>query len=342
MFEVSIVDKRQDAESKLTADLAAIPESHDIEAYLPAFNTFSSALFDAEAEEHLDTFEDEEAFKAFLRQELEPPIIEGIMPDRGLESVKAKWSPEVARLSIENEIGSEIILESGPNGATAPAREEIQSAYAQHGEWENFAPPTVRFRLRYEKNGLVRESLRQVLERRLFYWLGRFSLRPVNSGSKRSRAGRGVKKMFKRSDFLEQLSPDDPDYEIVKRFYLEAWSNSHGLVADAYAGRLSLSDFVEGCVGTFDQGAQARVAAADGTSIAERCREIDRMAKKFIRKFNESLAAAAKRFGKAKVTAAIDDLSRRSTRLHRVQSWQSWRKHWPTNHACMCLTSLRK
>jgi hypothetical protein len=35
----------------------------------------------------------------------------------------------------------------------------------------------------------------------------------------------------KRHDFLEKLSPDDPKYKVARRFYLEAWSDSHRLVA---------------------------------------------------------------------------------------------------------------
>jgi chloramphenicol 3-O-phosphotransferase len=48
----------------------------------------------------------------------------------------------------------------------------------------------------------------------------------------------------RRPDLFERLSKDDPNYEIAKRFYLEAWADSHGLVADGYAGRASLSDAV--------------------------------------------------------------------------------------------------
>ena len=74
---------------------------------------------------------------------------------------------------IEREIESQILYENGPDGARVPARAEIQAVFARHGDWENFAPPQVRFRLRLEKNALVREGLRQVLERRLYYWRGR-------------------------------------------------------------------------------------------------------------------------------------------------------------------------
>jgi hypothetical protein len=53
--------------------------------------------------------------------------------------------------------------------------------------------------------------------------------------------------MAKRRDLLERVSPDDPNYELAKRMYLEAWADSHGLLADAVAGQASFSDF---CVGS--------------------------------------------------------------------------------------------
>ena len=117
--------------------------------------------------------------------------------------------------------------------------------------------------------------------------------------------------MPKRRDFLEGLSDDDPNYQIAKRFYLKAWADSHGLAADVLSGRLRLSDFVEGCVKTFDHAARAHVAFEDATSIPERCRELDGMAKKFIRQFSDTLSSKSKRLGKANTTAAIEQLSRR-------------------------------
>jgi hypothetical protein len=177
-----IVDARRDAESVVKVALAAIRDSERIEDYLPAFCAFATSLFDAEAEQALAIFNDEEAYKSFLEQDVTTRIVEGILPDQGLESVKANWSPKVAQLSIENEVGSEILSECRPDGTNAPARPEIQGVHAQHGDWENFAPLTVRFRLRFEKNALVRENLRQALERKSFYWLDRFSLRPPNAG----------------------------------------------------------------------------------------------------------------------------------------------------------------
>lgn len=117
--------------------------------------------------------------------------------------------------------------------------------------------------------------------------------------------------MPKQPDFLERLSKDDPNYEVAKRFYLEAWADSHGSVADAHAGRASLSDYVEACVKTFAQGADIHIALKDSTSPAEKCQELDSLAKKFISKFRRSLAPHSERLGEGDVKAAVDELSRR-------------------------------
>jgi len=117
--------------------------------------------------------------------------------------------------------------------------------------------------------------------------------------------------MPKRRDFLERLSQDDPNYEVCKRFYLKAWADSHGLVADTLGGLVSLSDYVERCVITIAQGAEAQVALADATSIPARCRELDGMATKSIRLFSKSLASQSRRLGKANTKAAIGEFSRR-------------------------------
>jgi hypothetical protein len=79
--------------------------------------------------------------------------------------------------------------------------------------------------------------------------------------------------MAKRCNFLDELSPDDPNYEVGRRFYREG-ADSHGLVADALAGNVSFEEFLEGCVTTFDQAARAHIAIEDNTSVGERCRPI--------------------------------------------------------------------
>ncbi len=176
MFGVNLADRRRDAESSLKADIAAIPESEDAETYLPAIQTFGSTLFDAGAENALEKCSTEEQYTSFMREDLAPELIESIMPDRGLTSVRSMWSPELAKLSTEKEIGSEILWECRPDGTKVYARREILAADAPHGDFENFAPAAIRFSLRFQKNDLIRESLRQMMEKRIHYWIGRFRI----------------------------------------------------------------------------------------------------------------------------------------------------------------------
>ena len=117
--------------------------------------------------------------------------------------------------------------------------------------------------------------------------------------------------MPKRRDFLERLSKDDPNYEISRRFHLEAWRDSHRIVADAYAGSASLSDFIDGCVNTFAQGAEIQIGFKDASSLAEKCHEIDCLVGEFIRYVRESLDPEMQRLGVEDVKAAVDDFSRR-------------------------------
>lgn len=118
------------------------------------------------------------------------------------------------------------------------------------------------------------------------------------------------RKPQKRPDLLESLSADDPNVEVGKRLYLEGWADSHGLVADSFAGKISLSELVDGCIHAFEQGAQAQVTFKDDTSAPARCRALDELSKKFISKFKKSAARHSKGLGRAKVTAAIERVSR--------------------------------
>lgn len=174
-----IAGARRAAESELKAAIAAVPDSETVEDYLPAFRALALSLLDAEAAEALEVTQNIETYKYFLEYDLSTRIIEGILPDQGLARVKATWSREAINLSLEREIGSEIISECRQDGTIEPARDEIQAAHAQHGDWEKFTPDGVRFRLRLGKSAAVREELRQVLKRASFYWLDRLSWRPA-------------------------------------------------------------------------------------------------------------------------------------------------------------------
>lgn len=112
-------------------------------------------------------------------------------------------------------------------------------------------------------------------------------------------------------DFLARLSPNDPNYEVGRRFYLKAWADSHGLVANALAGHAEFPDLIDACVRTFGEAAEAQVAFVDATPVYEVCGELDRAAKLYIAKFSESLFAESDRIGDEQVQAAVDELSRR-------------------------------
>jgi len=176
MFGMGLADCRRKAEEQLKTDLAALAGSDDYKTYLPAFGDFASALFDAEAGPALGDWDTVDSYRSFLQTDLALRIIEGILPDRGVAKVRSKWSPEIAALSIEQHMESEIIWECRPDGSRVPARAEIQAAYAQHGDWEALAPKSVRWNLRFPPASAdVRETIRQLLERRMFTWLDRFS-----------------------------------------------------------------------------------------------------------------------------------------------------------------------
>ncbi len=117
--------------------------------------------------------------------------------------------------------------------------------------------------------------------------------------------------MPKRRDLLERISADDPNYESVKKSYHQLWADSHGLVADALGGNVTLADFIDSCVNSVDQGARTHVAIQNTTPISARCRELDTMTKKSIRLVSKELLSQSKRLGEATTAAAIAEFSRR-------------------------------
>src|ERR1700733_1154937 len=89
-------------------------------------------------------------------------------------------------------------------------------------------------------------------------------------------------------DLLDRVPTDDPNYLLVKKGFLQSWADSHGLVAAAFEGLMSLTDYVAGCVRTFEQGAQIQVAFKDSISVTAKCDEMDVMMNESIRLFNDS------------------------------------------------------
>ncbi len=112
-------------------------------------------------------------------------------------------------------------------------------------------------------------------------------------------------------DFLDRLSPDDPYYELAKRFHHEAWADSYDLEADAAAGRATLSDFVDRCVHLFEHAAQTLGEIRDDIAVQAQCNKLDELAREFIGMVNEEIASNSERLGEVDAAAAIDDVSRR-------------------------------
>src|SRR4051794_30731149 len=92
-------------------------------------------------------------------------------------------------------------------------------------------------------------TLRAAKLARIIFWLSsRTSRRERLPPPGTLRLGGDWADMAKRLYLHERLSKDDPNYDVVRDPTVEAWADSHGLVADAHAGRVSLPDYVEGCV----------------------------------------------------------------------------------------------
>ena len=83
-----IAAARRTAETDLKSTIASIPESPEIETYTPAFESFAAVLFDAHASELLHVIDDRRAYERVLEREVVPQIVEGIMPDRGVDNIK--------------------------------------------------------------------------------------------------------------------------------------------------------------------------------------------------------------------------------------------------------------
>jgi hypothetical protein len=189
-------------------------------------------------------------------------------------------------------------------------------------KWDLFAPGNTL----PNKKDAVRQELVAVLGKQVPYWLRQGKSRFVAPQQPLSKSTSNVykenlsvsgevvakpaaAKSAPRRDFLESLSPADPNYERAKQFYLEAWADSHGLVADALAGKASLASLLDGCVRTFHQAAQMHVDLMDTSSPKAKCKEIDRMAKKFIEKVSDALSEGATRVGEENVAEMVEDFS---------------------------------
>lgn len=105
---------------------------------------------------------------------------------------------------------------------------------------------------------------------------------------------------------FERMSPDDPNYDLVKSSDLKSWTDSHKLVAKGYAGEASLDDFINGCLSTLSDGLDVQIQLQDSTPISKRCREMDSLTEAFISRVPEALAPHAKRLGPDAVDTAVN------------------------------------
>lgn len=185
-----ISEARREAENDLKRALLPISGHDDVYPYLPAFSEFAQALFDAEAGEIVDCARSAASLDASL-EDLSGRLVEGILPDHGLALARKTRDPAFSwsKVAFEHELDSDVIWERDAEGRRVPACTEVVETYAQHGDWERFAPEGVRFQIRWPvQNALVRAALRQALAMRKAYWAGRFGLARA-SGRRRDPGG---------------------------------------------------------------------------------------------------------------------------------------------------------
>lgn len=113
----------------------------------------------------------------------------------------------------------------------------------------------------------------------------------------------------------ERMSPEDRNYDLLKRLGLKAWIDSHDLVAKGWARNASLQDFVDGCISTFSDGIEMHLGFQGETLASDRCHEIDRMAEAFTSRVTDVLSQEAERLGGDNVQAALGEFSRRIAEL---------------------------
>ncbi len=166
------MNQRNQAEQRLQTEIAGLPESDDAETYLAPFCRFASALFDAEAGTARAAYRTRARYQEFLQHELPVRILEGIMPDRCIAAVRANLPSDSA--STEKDIESGLLTETEPGEPPRLARPEVVAAEGPQGDFERFTPPAVRLSLRFRKNVLIRQRLKQELQSRVPYWMDQF------------------------------------------------------------------------------------------------------------------------------------------------------------------------
>lgn len=151
------------------------------------------------------------------------------------------------------------------------------------------------------------------MEPRVFRWAERIAADA--RGQQDSSAGNADKPSPPSGFLFERLTPDDPNYHLVKHFDLKSWADSFNLVAKGHAGEASLEDFINGCISTVTDGLEVHIAVEDETPISERCRELDRFVEASIGLVGGALLPEVERLGKDGVQAAINEFSSKAREL---------------------------
>jgi hypothetical protein len=104
---------------------------------------------------------------------------------------------------------------------------------------------------------------------------------------------------------FERISPDDPNYELLKCSDLKAWADSFNLVAKGHAGAVSITNFIDASLKTVKDAVDVEVGFQDNTPLSERCREIERLCESSIEIITRALTAQADRLGADAVSEAV-------------------------------------
>ena len=107
----------------------------------------------------------------------------------------------------------------------------------------------------------------------------------------------------------ERLSPDDPNYSLIKASDLKSWGDSYALLAKGYGGDLSLKDWIDGCVSTVADGFDTQVRVHDTTELSALCKELDSLTEASIDRVRRALAPEVERLGLDGIDEAITDFS---------------------------------
>jgi hypothetical protein len=134
--------------------------------------------------------------------------------------------------------------------------------------------------------------------------IGRFGRSAPAKGSNQPERWRLPEKFL-----YERLSPDNPNYSLIKASDLKSWGDSYALLAKGYGGDLSLKDWIDGCVRTVADGFDTHVRVEDATSMSARCNELDSLTEASIDVVRRALLPEMERLGGDAIEEAITDFS---------------------------------